>query len=812
MKVRYRILLAIAFSVLFSGLIVYFVSSGPLIGSFTQLEDKRAREDILRVREALNRIIGELHGSSIDWAKWDDTYNFMTTQNPEYIQSNLSNTTLRDMKLESMIFLENDLGIHYSKSAGHEEIKELPHEIRHLFSNHRKLASSPTKLSELSGFIVIKDQPYAISIRGIYTSDGTGPRKGWLLFMRKIDANVLSELREITRQNVTFANIRSSDAKSVEFASIVSSKEIIRLEPLNDMTLVGYTALRDLSGKVGVTLKVYLPRAVTQQGTAVVWAIVYQLLAIGLAFGVVVVFVIERFALARLSQLRVQVEGISDFSGGSRVSLPGGDELTFLADRINSMLVNLERGAESLRASEERLKAHNENLEQAVLERTLEIEYQAFHDRLTGLPNRSLFLDRAESFLSKSRINERGVAVIFIDLDNFKLVNDSLGHDAGDLLLVAVAELLTKSVRPGDTVARLGGDEFTVLLDDLDCVEEATEIASRILQSLRKPIQIGSRETFAGASLGVAYCGDGSLDSNSLLKNADTAMYRAKTNGKSSFVVFDESMNESALDRLEIETELRKAIASEEITLAYQPLIDLQTKQIIGAEALARWNHSTRGPVPPGIFINIAEEMGLIVPIGYFILERACAQAVEWIANCGHPDFVMSVNLSGKQLQREDVVDKVGEILRRTGLKARNLKLEITESILLEDRDQIIQKMDALKQLGVPLALDDFGTGYSSLSTLNSFPIDTLKIDRSFISRLGEEESALAIVEAILALATTMRMSVIAEGVETSFQETIIRKLGCEIGQGYLYNKPLAAQAFEQLLRESLKGNHEQAA
>jgi diguanylate cyclase (GGDEF)-like protein len=439
-------------------------------------------------------------------------------------------------------------------------------------------------------------------------------------------------------------------------------------------------------------------------------------------------------------------------------------------------------------------------LEQTVLERTQQIEHQAFHDKLTNLPNRALFRDRLNLALTKVSRSGRGVAVLFVDLDNFKLVNDSLGHGMGDQLLIQVAEDLTASTRAGDTVARLGGDEFTLLLEDLESQDQAVAVAMAILGRLRKPKRLDGRDTFACASIGVAFTDDPEVSAESLLKRADTAMYRAKADGKSTSVVYEPSMEDHAAERLELETGLRTALENGDIYVRYQPLIDLETNALMGAEALARWRHPTRGNIPPSEFIPLAEANGMIIPIGYWILVEACRQAAEWVEKFDAPHFVMSVNLSGKQLQRDDVVDRVQAALKEANLPPSQLKLEITESVLMADREAVIDKMTRLKALGVQLALDDFGTGYSSLSTLQSFPIDTLKIDRSFISRLGEEEGAHAIVEAILALAKTMRMNVTGEGVETDSQREIIRGLGCNTGQGYLYDRPLSIGEFEERL------------
>ncbi len=332
---------------------------------------------------------------------------------------------------------------------------------------------------------------------------------------------------------------------------------------------------------------------------------------------------------------------------------------------------------------------------------------------------------------------------------------------------------------------------------------QAEEVAERILMALRRPIFLNSSEVFTGASIGVALCPDGSCSAHDLLKHADVAMYRAKNAGKSSFVVFDERMNEHVMERLELEMALRKALEQGDLDVAFQPIIDLRTGEISGVEALARWTHPERGPISPAQFIPIAEDTGLIVPLGNWVLERACQHAAIWNQARPQAPLVLNVNVSGRQLKREDVVEVVAQTLKSTGLEPSRLKLELTESILLDDGEDVALKLQGLKKLGVALALDDFGTGYSSLSTLRMFPIDTLKVDRSFISILEEEEGANAIVEAIAAMARTLGLDVTAEGVESREQAQMLSQMGVSHAQGFHYGRPMPAGELTEFLRSS---------
>jgi diguanylate cyclase (GGDEF)-like protein/PAS domain S-box-containing protein len=429
--------------------------------------------------------------------------------------------------------------------------------------------------------------------------------------------------------------------------------------------------------------------------------------------------------------------------------------------------------------------------------------HQALHDPLTGLPNRHLFMERLGAALIRYHRRDGYLfAVLFLDLDRFKVVNDSLGHHVGDELLQVVGDRLRASVRTTDTVARFGGDEFAVLLEELETLDEATHIAERLGQAVAAPINLSGYEVFSSASIGIALCSSGLDRPEYLLRNADVAMYRAKGSGARRYEVFDRTMHAQALERLQMETDLRRALVRGEFRLRYQPIVSLTRGTITGAEALLRWDHAERGLTSPGDFIPVAEETGLILPLGAWVLGEACRQLAAWRGEFPQARIALSVNLSAKQFGQADLVEQIRAALDEAGLDPRHLKLEITESAIIDHPGSAGAMLRQLKQLGIQVQMDDFGTGYSSLSSLHLLPLDALKVDRSFVSRLPDDRATLQMVRTIALLARGLDLAVIAEGVETQAQLDEVRSMGCDYAQGYLMSPPLDPEGFRALLAE----------
>jgi len=431
----------------------------------------------------------------------------------------------------------------------------------------------------------------------------------------------------------------------------------------------------------------------------------------------------------------------------------------------------------------------------------MQLDHMAHHDPLTDLPNRTLLDDRLAQAIGRARRSEDNIGVLFIDLDRFKNVNDSLGHPTGDKLLQDVAKRLHHLLRDQDTVARLGGDEFIILIEELDKPEVAEAVANKVIDALSRPFTIHSQEIYLGASIGISIFPDDGDTAEALIKYADAAMYRAKEHGRNNYQFYTQELTDNAMERLELESALRRALERNELELYYQPQVNLSNGAIIGVEALLRWHHPEFGMVPPDKFIPLAEESGLISGIGEWVLQAACHQAVEWSRQ--YESFKrIAVNLSGVQVQRGDIVDKVRSILNQSGLSPQMLELEITESVLMHYPEIAAQSLGGLREIGIELAIDDFGTGYSSLSYLKRFPIQILKIDRSFVMDVPHDINDTAITRAVIAMGKSLQLKLIAEGVETEEQEQFLIREGCDIGQGYYYSRPLPADEFTKLLKQ----------
>ncbi|MCS6774969.1 MAG: EAL domain-containing protein [Chloroherpetonaceae bacterium] len=903
MNLRTRVCIALAATMVLLMVGIYQVSSALLSRSFAQLERVRTERNVARAYRGFQQMIGDLHQKAVDWALWDDTYRFLADRNEAYVQANLAEQVLRDMKVDIILFLNTS-----GQQFYHARVKRLPdfpapdpEILRALVAPLRHRVLNPGRQSGFQGFVMLQGNPMMISMRPVLPTKDVRPHRGWIIFGKYFDHGALAALSERTCLDIHALHMDGDPPISPEDTQAIvriTSENPYPLRAAGHQTIHGYVRCEDLFGQPALVLKTVEPREIYWQGQRSIRTLMGFLLLACVTFCAVILWGLERLILRRLTSLSAQTDQISqEGTAQQRIELPGSDELAGLAHSINGMLAaisernaalehalegiarvdaqghytcvntafaavfgyrseemigtawcqylypkDLEQDQEALhhayqrmlqegkaeveirgyRRSYQRFHAqlmlvavrdrlgqyagHYQFLKDITERKRLEsqIAHQALHDALTGLPNRRLLMDRMQHAIQRMRRSQHAVAVLFIDLDNFKVVNDSMGHEAGDALLVAVTDRLQFCVRETDTLARLGGDEFVLLLEDLTHVSQACGIAERIITALSGPVHVGEHEVYVTASIGVAYSDDATTTPETLLRNADTAMYQAKARGRSGYTLFEPSMNARAIARMELEMGLRQALERDELRVVYQPIHDLRTGQLRGAEALVRWQHPERGLISPGEFLPVAEETGLIAAISYRVLEQACRQWQQWYHE--HPVLAhleLSVNLCGKQLQDPRLVEQVTEILRRTGMPAERLCLEITEDELQLDPERAVARLQQIRDLGVHLAIDDFGTGYSSIGRLNQLPVHHLKIDRSFIRRLGQAEDAMTTVDAIIMLAHAMEVAVTAEGVETPDQCLELQRLSCDAAQGYLFAAPLSAEQFTQYLRQS---------
>ncbi len=493
--------------------------------------------------------------------------------------------------------------------------------------------------------------------------------------------------------------------------------------------------------------------------------------------------------LRQLSRVAIHVSEQGDFS--VRAPVPGSSDVSQLAQTFNNILERIQRREIELTA---------EIVERQRMQEQL--DFLAWYDNVTGLHNRHFFNQRLEQAVSYACQHQSRMALIFIDLDNFKNFNDTLGHATGDEVLRIVAQRVSHTVRREDVLARVGGDEFAIIVQAIPDVGVAEQVARKFLDALADPVFINGHEVFIGASIGISVCPDDATDVQDLHKYADSAMYFAKNGGKNAYCVFAPSMRGDAERRIIMEAAMRRALERDELQLLFQPKVDLWSARVVGAEALVRWHSPELGLLGPHAFIPLAEETGMIISIGEWVLRSACRQLKAW-QDAGHGTLTMAVNLSGRQLRELSFVDKMRQVLQETGVDPTGLELELTESMLMDAGKQTIDKLRALKATGTRLAIDDFGTGYSSMSYLKMFPIDTLKIDQSFVRDLPGNSEDCAIVQAIIAMAHNLQLQVVAEGIETRGQGDFLRAYGCNLGQGMLYGEPMSVQELELRLQNN---------
>lgn len=854
----------LAIGIAFTGLIggLYAASSTILLHSLKQAEEQSTRQVVAGVLSIFTQTQQEFSSRFADWAAWDDTYAFVEDANKYYIQSNLIPEGLANLKVNLVLIIQPSGRIVFGTGFDliHHKKTLVPEALRAHLSPHDILLRHPHTKSSLAGIILLPEGPMVIISRPIVTTRNEGPIRGTLIFGRFLNADEIARMSRITRLSLTVHGLNQTklppDFQAVR--NLLSESNPILARPLSDKMMAGYTLLQDIYGKPAVILRVDMPREIYKQGQNSLRYLMASLLVVGLVFAGVTLLLVKRLLLSQRQRQQSEeryrtvvtqaAEGIFLVDADTKQILETNaafeNLLCYTSAEVRSLTLydvvanereSIDRNLQLILTEHhftgERQYRRQDGLLVDVqvnanlisddgrdvlcvivhdITKRKQVEAQllhdAFHDSLTGLANRALFIERLGHVIQqKKRRKDYLFAVLFLDVDRFKVINDSLGHMVGDQLLIAITDRLKRCLRSSDTFARLGGDEFAVLLEGNQDDSEATQIVERIQQELKSPFNLNGQEVFATASIGVLLSTTDYDQPEELLRDADTAMYRAKARGKARHEVFDIAMHDHALTLLQLETDLRRAVDNQEFQLYYQPIVSLTSNTIIGFEALVRWQHPKRGLIFPAEFIPLADETGLIIPLGWWVLQEACRQMRAWQAQFPlNLPLTISVNLSVKQFTQPELVEQITRIIYETNLDARSLRLELTESTLLENVESLTAVFSQLKALGISLYLDDFGTGYSSLSYLHRFPINTLKIDRSFVSRMGCSNESWEIVRAITMLAHALGMDVIAEGVETREQLAQLSVFQCKYAQGYFFSKPLDGATVGAMIAQKL--------
>jgi diguanylate cyclase (GGDEF)-like protein/PAS domain S-box-containing protein len=837
------------------GLTLILICAGArffILESFIQLEKREMRRNVDRAASLINDEIEHLNTLCGDYSGWDDAYRFVQDHNSKFIADNLSPETFSKLKLSVLAYYDL-LGRPIYEGAydlDHRTEARYPAALREHFIPTQALANFTSTSDSHFGILNLPEGLMLVVARPVITSSYKGPIKGTLVIGRFLSPKAVTRIANTLKLPLTIVAINKKPPTDEfnQVSQLLAGGQKLVIKTDQRRQIYGYTMLAGLTGEPALLLRVDAPRSIYSEGEKSVayflgWIIICGGIVTGIfAWGAK--RLADSYQEVKRSEERHRLvvertdqgillvvpdthtvmdanpafcllvgQSLKDLIGISIYTLIDGDKSSIdetierakhekrelsLIHRDGTKLVS-EISATSIPAESGTADCymfHDISVQRRFQN---ELLHQATHDHLTGLPNRSLLNDRMVQSITGARRRGDLVALLLIDLDHFKVVNDTMGHATGDMLLKSVANRLLSFVRSSDTLARFGGDEFVILLTCISSMSDIITVAENFSGLLSIPFLIQERDYFMTASVGIAVFPDDGDSIDVLVKKADTAMYNAKELGRNGFQFFAEEMNLKMNSRLRIETQMRRALERNEMKLHYQPKLDIRSGTINGVEALIRWSNDTLGMVSPAEFIPIAEASGLIVQIGEWVLETACRQTLLW-HNMGHESLRVSVNISTRQFARPEFVDRIADIIERSGLPAKFVDLEITESALTHNISETITILQRLKSMGVTISIDDFGTGYSSLNYLKRFPIDTLKIDKSFVDDVVERTEDAAIVATIIAMAHHMNLNVVAEGVETLEQLDLLKKGGCEEIQGYLFCKPQTEAALTDFL------------
>ena len=802
-SIRTRFIGIMAVMLILTTGMVYLILHTVMQDKINILEDKYIIENVERTKKEIFKEIEVLDTIVMDWAVWDNSYQFMIDKNPEYIKANLSEDTLNNLKINIMLFIDNKGNLVHGEGYDLQKKESVPIDeaLLKYIKDHSLLQNNDVKYRK-SGIVTLNGKDLILlSICPILTSAGEGPINGYIVLGANFTEKKIADIGEELSSEIklTFLKDFEYDRK---FFDLKDDK--IQIDAVSDQKIIGRAFLDDIDGKHLLLLSIEKNRDINNIGEAGIKATLWLLLGLFFLFAIIITVILDRGILLRFQELSNDIRKIGEGKDLSvRLKRQNiDDELTDVSNEINGMLGALERSQLFLSKSESALKKAIEKLQDEVLEheKTQEqIKYIAYHDTLTGLPNRNLLNELLVHSITLAERNNKCMAVLFLDIDGFKMINDIKGHGMGDQILQEVAERLLKTLRKSDVIARHGGDEFIVIIEELDNCSGVELIANKIINCFQEPFHLENQDYFLTTSVGVAvYPADGQTP-DMLIKNADIAMYKAKENGKNQYLFCTPVMKDVANETMELSTNLYRAIEKNELELYYQPQLSCHNNQIMGVEALIRWRHPVMGLISPAKFIPIAEKTGLILPIGEWVLRTACQQNKKWQEQ-GLPKIRMGVNLSLRQFHNNDLLNLVESVLKETKLAPQYLELEITETIAMKEKSYIINTLNAFRQIGVSIAIDDFGTEYSSLSYLKHLPVDRLKVAMQFIRGIGIDHKDEALAKGIIVLAKSIGMNVIAEGVETKEQLEFLKNHNCDEIQGYYFFKPLIEAEMTKLL------------
>jgi diguanylate cyclase (GGDEF)-like protein len=739
-------------------LLVDIFSNNVIMGEFNDIAEKSGRDNMRLVTNILNIEIKRLEASAKDYGGWDDTYNFVIDKNEEYIESNFVDETFENNDWNALFIVGNDRSIVYSKGYDSDTQEEVsvPGEFVHLLGSEGYLFDKDV---EESAIIDTAKGPIIIVTYPILRSDGTGPGRGWFVCVRYLDSHLIDDIREQSLVDFVFEervhweendDIENLRLGNHDIAHIWIHKEEDCFKSISNVY--------DYGGNVIFALTHDIDMALIKSGKDIAFKYSASTVIILMTTSVLILLFVNRKVFERLKKLIDSITNILENNDLSkRVAVSHNDEISILENRFNTLLETIE-------------------------ESQFEILHQAHHDSLTGTLNRGAFFYRVEEKISRYKNNGKKFAIIFIDLDGFKEINDSLGHQMGDYILKGLSKRLRKVVKGyGGFTARFGGDEFVIFIPDVSAEAQLVQFLEAMLDSIKQPMEINNKICKVTCSAGVSLFPEHGETVDDLINNADIAMYSIKKHNKNNFAFYSEDMR----NKISLEM-MQKALDNEEFILYYQKQVDASTGKTQGVETLIRWMHPEYGMIPPVDFIALAEETGFIVPLGRWILDEACKQCKAWNEGV-NSKLKVAVNISSVQFMQRDFIKEVTKIIELSGINPRNLEFEITESVALYKEEEVINKIKQLKQLGIRIAIDDFGTGYSSLNYLEKFNIDGLKIDKAFVDHINKNSS---VAKSIIALAESLGLSVVAEGVETESQVSCLLELGCRCMQGYYFAKP----------------------